>query len=86
MSVLSWVRVAVCLWLLRKAVKVAKWLLIAAVAVAAWPVTVVTGAGYAAAWLRGWQSSWGQLTGLGVARTFLLLVPAGTVRGGGGSC
>jgi hypothetical protein len=41
MSVLSWLKVAVCLWLLRKAVKVAKWLLIAAVAFAAWPVTVV---------------------------------------------
>ena len=35
MSVLSWVRGAVCLWLQRKAVKAAKWLLIAAVAVAA---------------------------------------------------
>jgi hypothetical protein len=45
-SVLSWVKVAVCLWLLRKAVKVVKWLLIVAVAVAAWPVTVVAGAGY----------------------------------------
>ena len=55
-SVLSWVKVAVCLWLLRKAVKVVKWLLIVAVAVAAWPVTVVTGVGYAAAWLCGWPS------------------------------
>ena len=122
MSVLSWVRVVVCLWLLRKAVKVAKWLLIAAVAVAAWPVTVVAGVGYAAAWLRGWpparlrraaagalpmtavwvllearrqrqwrafalapvrdwQSSWGQLTGPGVARTFLLLVPVAVPAG-----
>jgi len=27
-SVLSWVRVVVCLWLPRKAIKVAKWLLI----------------------------------------------------------
>jgi hypothetical protein len=45
-SVLSWVKVAVCLWLLRKAVKIVKWLLIVAVAVAAWPVTVVAGAGY----------------------------------------
>ena len=53
-SVRSWVRLTVCLWLLRQAVKVVKWLLIVAVAVAAWPVTVVTGAGYAAAWLRGW--------------------------------
>ena len=31
MSVLSWVKVALCLWLLRKAVKIAKWLLIVAV-------------------------------------------------------
>ena len=53
-SVLSWVKVAVCLWLLRKAVKVVKWLLIVAVAVTAWPITAVAVIGYAAAWLRGW--------------------------------
>jgi hypothetical protein len=54
MSVWSWVKLAVGLWLLRKAVKVAGWLLLVALAVAAWSVTVVTAAGYAAAWLRGW--------------------------------
>jgi hypothetical protein len=99
-----------------------RFLLIVAVAAAAWPVTVVTGAGYAAAWLRGWpparlrraaaaalpmtavwvllearrqhqwrafalapvrdwQSSSGQLTGPGVARTFLLLVPVAVPAG-----
>jgi hypothetical protein len=54
MSVWSWLKLAVCLWLLRKAVKVTGWLLLAALAVAAWPVTLVAAAGYAAAWLRGW--------------------------------
>ena len=41
MSVLSWIKLSVCLWLLRKAVKLTGWLLLAAAAVAAWPVTVV---------------------------------------------
>ena len=41
-------------WLLRTAVKAAKWLVLAAAAAAVWPVSVVTAAGYAAAWLRGW--------------------------------
>jgi len=56
-SVWSWVKLAVCLWLLRQAIKVAKWLLIVAVAVAAWPVTAVAGIGYGAAWVRGWLAS-----------------------------
>ncbi|MGH3195179.1 MAG: helicase HerA domain-containing protein, partial [Streptosporangiaceae bacterium] len=43
-----------CLWLLRKAFRLAWWLLLAVAAVAAWPLTVVVAAGYAAAWLRGW--------------------------------
>ena len=34
--------------------KLAWWLLLTVAAVAAWPVTVVTAAGYVAAWLRGW--------------------------------
>ena len=54
MSVWSWLRLTVCLWLLRKLVKLAGWLLLAAVAVAAWPVTLAAAAGYVAAWLRGW--------------------------------
>jgi len=54
MSVWSWVKFTVCLWLLRKAFKAAGWLLLAAVAAAAWPVTLVALTGYAAAWLRGW--------------------------------
>ena len=54
MTVWTWVKLSVCLWLIRKALKAAGWLLLAAVAVAAWPLTVVTAAGYAAAWLRGW--------------------------------
>ena len=54
---MSWIRFTVCLWLLRKAVKAAGWLLLALLAVALWPVTVVTAAGYAAAWLRGWPAA-----------------------------
>ena len=54
MSVWSWLKLTVCLWLLRKLVKLTGWLLLAAAAVAAWPVTLAAAAGYAAAWLRGW--------------------------------
>ena len=54
MSVWSWLKLTVCLWLLRKMIKVTGWVLVAAVAVAAWPVTLVAVAGFAAAWLRGW--------------------------------
>ncbi len=54
MSVWSWLKLTLCLWLLRKAVKATGWLLVASLAIAAWPVTLVTAAGYAAAWLRGW--------------------------------
>jgi len=54
MTVWSWLRLAVCLWLLRKAFRLARWLPLLAVAIAAWPVTIVAAAGYIAAWLRGW--------------------------------
>jgi len=54
MSVWAWLKLTVCLWLLRKMIKVTGWLLLAAVAVAAWPVTLAAAAGYVAAWLRGW--------------------------------
>ena len=54
MTVMSWLRFTVTLWLLRKGFKVAGWLLLLAVAVALWPVTAVTAAGYVAARLRGW--------------------------------
>jgi len=54
MSVWSWLKLTLCLWLLHKAVKAMGWLLLAALAAAVWPVTVVAAAGYAAAWLRGW--------------------------------
>lgn len=52
MTVWSWLRFTLTLWLLRKAVKAAGWLLLLILAVALWPVTVVTAAGYVAAWLR----------------------------------
>ena len=57
MTVWTWVKLTVCLWLLRRAVKAAGWLLLAALAVAAWPLTLVTAAGYAAGWLRGWPAA-----------------------------
>ena len=49
MTVWTWVKLSVCLWLIRKALKAAGWLLLAALAIAAWPLTLVTAAGYAAA-------------------------------------
>jgi hypothetical protein len=54
MTLWSWLKLAVCLWLLRKAVKITGWLLLTALAVALWPITLVAVVGYAAAWLRGW--------------------------------
>jgi hypothetical protein len=53
-SVWSWLKLTICLWLLRKAVKGAGWLLVAVLAIVVWPVTLVAAAGYTAAWLRGW--------------------------------
>jgi len=53
-SVWSWLKLTVCLWLLRKVVKAAGWLLAFAVVIAAWPLTLVTAAGYVLAWRRGW--------------------------------
>jgi hypothetical protein len=53
-TVWAWLKLTACLWLIRKAFKLTWWLLLAVAAIAAWPVTVVTAAGYTAAWLRGW--------------------------------
>ena len=50
----AWMKFTIFVWLLRKTLKLTGWLLLAAVVIAAWPVTVVAGAGYLAAWLRGW--------------------------------
>ena len=49
---LGWLKLTVCLWLLRKMVKLAGWLLLAAVAVAAWPVTLGRPPGTSR---RGWR-------------------------------
>ena len=54
MSVWSWLKLTMFLWLLRKTVKFTGGLLLAAVLVAAWPVMLVAVIGYLAAWLRGW--------------------------------
>jgi hypothetical protein len=53
-SVWSWLRLTVCVWLLRKAVKGTVWLLGLVIVVAVWPLTAVTLGGYAAGWWRGW--------------------------------
>jgi hypothetical protein len=53
-SVWSWLKLTVCLWLLRKSFKAAGWLLVFAMVIAAWPLTLVTVAGYVLAWRRGW--------------------------------
>jgi hypothetical protein len=53
-TVWAWLKLTAALWLIRKAFKLTWWLLLAVAAIAAWPVTVVTAAGYTAAWLRGW--------------------------------
>jgi hypothetical protein len=57
MTVTSWLRLTISLWLLRTAVKLTGWLLLVAVAVALWPVTLVMAAGYTAASQRGWPPS-----------------------------
>jgi hypothetical protein len=54
MRIWSVVQVIVALWLLRKALRLARSLLAVAVLALAWPVTLVAGAGWLAAWLRGW--------------------------------
>ena len=71
MSLGSWLRLAACLWLLRKTARIAKWVLLGLLAVAAWPVTIVTVAGWTAAWLRGWPA-----VRLGRAAAFFLPFPA----------
>ncbi len=58
MTVWSWLKLTLSLWLLRKTVKIVGWLLLLAVAVTAWPVTLVTAAGFGAAWATGWPAAW----------------------------
>jgi hypothetical protein len=54
MTVWSWIRLTVCLWLLRKAFKATGWLLLFGLAVAVWPLTAIMILGYVAGWARGW--------------------------------
>ncbi|HET9974560.1 MAG TPA: DUF87 domain-containing protein [Streptosporangiaceae bacterium] len=56
MTLWSWLKLFVALWLLRKIAKITGWLLVAAIAVAAWPVTLTAAAGYLTAWLGGWPA------------------------------
>jgi hypothetical protein len=55
-TVWSWLRLTIALWLIRKALKITAWLLLAVAVVAAWPVTLTAGVCYLAAWLRGWPA------------------------------
>jgi hypothetical protein len=43
--------------LLRRTSWLARWLVLAAAALPVWPLAIVTAAGYAVAWLRGWPAS-----------------------------
>ena len=54
MSVWSWLKLAVAVWLIRKAARITGWVLLVLMVLAAWPLTLVAAAGYAAAWWRGW--------------------------------
>ena len=58
MSVWSWLKLTVCLWLLGKAARAAGWLAAFAAVIAAWPLTLVIAAGYLAAWWRGRPPAW----------------------------
>jgi uncharacterized protein DUF87 len=55
-TIWSWLKLFVALWLLRKLAKITGWLLLIAIAVAAWPVTLTAAVGYLAAWLGGWPA------------------------------
>jgi hypothetical protein len=57
-TVSSWLKLTVSLWLLRKAAKGTGWLLVFAVVIAAWPLTLIVVAGYVLAWRRGWPGAW----------------------------
>jgi hypothetical protein len=57
MTVWSWLWLTACPWLLRTTIRWTRWLLVAVAVLAAWPVTLVAGAGYLAAWLRGWPAA-----------------------------
>jgi hypothetical protein len=57
-SVWAWLKLTASLWLLRKAFKGLGWLLVFAILIAAWPLTLITAAGYTAAWRRGWPAVW----------------------------
>ena len=58
MTVSSWLKLTVSLWLLRKTVKATGWLLVFAAVIAAWPLTLIALAGYVLAWRRGWPGAW----------------------------
>jgi hypothetical protein len=71
----------VCLWLPRRAFRLAGWLLLAVATLAVWPLTVVTGAGYAVAWRRDWPAArLGRLAGWALPMT-AVWIAAESARG-----
>jgi uncharacterized protein DUF87 len=55
-TIWSWLKLFVALWLLRKLAKIIGWLIVAATAIAVWPVTLTAAVAYLTAWLRGWPA------------------------------
>jgi hypothetical protein len=53
-TIWSWLKLFVAVWLLRKLVKITGWLLVAAVVIAAWPVTLTAAVASVSARLAGW--------------------------------
>jgi hypothetical protein len=53
-TIWSWLKLFVAIWLLRKVAKIMGWLLVAAIVIAAWPVTLTAAVGGVSAWLSGW--------------------------------
>src|SRR6266702_4627079 len=80
MTVWSWLKLTIALWLIRKAVKATGWLLLAALAVAVWPLTLMTAIGYAAAWLRGWPPARLRRTAAGTLTVTAVYLLAGAAR------
>jgi hypothetical protein len=56
-TVWSFLKLSVCLWLLRKTARAFGWLILLAAAVTAWPLTLVTAGGFGAAWATGWPAA-----------------------------
>jgi len=54
MTVFSWLRLTIALWLLKMSVKVGGWLLLGVIIFLTWPVTATAALAFATAWAQGW--------------------------------